>query len=278
MAPVVSNRAGEAKFVTPWDIRAARRAFGAAMLGLVVVWLVTAASDEGQLTVGARAGRTMPLAPLCSAVGAALALGTERVRQESRAFEALGRAPGETGRLAALGAALPSLAVAFAIAAVPRVDVDAFYPRAAVGDQFVAQQDGTFVSRTLGVLVDADGETHALEEPLPASDADLPRGARMSAAAATGLAGVALALVASRAALRRSMLEPRARRRMRAFAIGESLACALLTLVAFQAAAARVVPAGIAVVPPAALLALTLVRQRLDRDGFILRSDRRRTS
>jgi len=35
--------------------------------------LVTAASDEGQLTVGARAGRTLPLAPLCSAVGAALA-------------------------------------------------------------------------------------------------------------------------------------------------------------------------------------------------------------
>ncbi|MCW5836588.1 MAG: hypothetical protein KIS78_29595, partial [Labilithrix sp.] len=86
--------------MTPWDIRAMLRALGAAVLGLVVVWLVPAASAEGQLTAGARAGRTLPVAPLCSAVGAALALGTARVRQEVRAFEALGRSPAVTGRAA----------------------------------------------------------------------------------------------------------------------------------------------------------------------------------
>jgi hypothetical protein len=248
--------------VTPWDIRAWLRALGAALLGLVVVWLVTAASDEGQLTVGARAGRTLPLAPLCSAVGAALALGTARVRQESLAFEALGRSPAETGRAAALGAALPSVVIAIAIAAVPNVDVGAFYPRAARGDSFVKVEGGGFVSPSLGVRIDANGETSPLEGAPPPPDAELPAGARAAAAAATGLAGLALALVAARATLRRSLLDRRARRRSRWLALGEGLGCALLTLVAFQAAAVRVAPAALAVAPPLALLALALARLR----------------
>jgi hypothetical protein len=231
------------------------------VLGLVVVWLVTAASDEGQLTVGARAGRTLPLAPLCSAVGAALALGTERVRQESRAFEALGRCPAETGRAAALGAALPSIIVALAIVAIPNVDVGAFYPRAARGDVFVFN-GSEFESPTRGVRIDAEGETHALQVARPTADAELPEGARVAAGAATGLAGLSLALITVRAALRRSLLDDRARRRMRVSAFGEGVACAVLMLIAFQAAAARAAPAALAVVPPAALLAVALVRAR----------------
>src|SRR5688572_12741164 len=101
----------EANFVTTWDLRAFVRALAATLVGLVVVWLVTAASDEGQLTVATRAGRTLPLAPLCSAVGAVVALATARVRSETRALEALGRAPGENALAAAAGAALPSLIV-----------------------------------------------------------------------------------------------------------------------------------------------------------------------
>ncbi len=235
------------------------RALVGALLGLVVVWLVTAASDEGQLTVGARAGRTLPLAPLCSAVGVALALGTARVRQESRAFEALGRSPVETGRAAALGAALPSVVIAALILAVPSVDVGAFYPRPARGDTFVSTGSG-FESPTLGVRVDAAGDVHPLEGEPPPPDAELPRGARLAAAAATGLAGLALALVTARAALRTSLLDDRARRRMRAAAFAEGCTCAVLTLVAFQAAAARIAPASLAVLPPAALLALALAR------------------
>lgn len=249
--------------MTPWDRRALLRALGAALLGLAVVWLVTAASDEGQLTVGARAGRTLPVAPLCSAVGAALALGTARVRQEVRAFETVGRSPAVTGRAAALGAALPSVLVALAILAIPSVDVAAFYPRAAVGDTFVASDDGSFVSPTLGVRIAPDGTTQPLDEAHAlALDEVLPRGARLAAAAATGLAGVALSLVAARASLRRSLVGARARRRLRVVAFGEALGCALLTLVAFQAAAARSAPAALAVVPPLALLAMALGRMR----------------
>jgi hypothetical protein len=248
--------------VTPWDIRALLRALGATLLGLVVVWLVTAASDEGQLTIGARAGRTLPLAPLCSAVGAALALGTARVQQEALAFEALGRSPAETGRAAAIGAAIPSLVLALAIAVIPSIDVGAFYPRAARGDTFVAQADGSFESATLRVRIDPDGETHALATPAPPPDEGLPHQARAAAAAATGLAGLALALVAARAALRRSLVDQHARRRMRVFSALEGFACAVTTLVAFQAAAAHVSPAALAVVPSIALLAVALARLR----------------
>lgn len=247
--------------MTPWDIRAMVRALGAAALGLLVVWLVTAASDEGELTVGARAGRTLPLAPLCSAVGAALALGTSRVRQESRAFEALGRSPAETGRAAALGASVPSILVALAIVMVPSVHVDAFYPRVVQGDAFVVTGAG-FESPTLGVRIDADGETHALDGATAKTHPELPDGSRVAAGMATGLAGLALALTTARAALRTSLLDRRARRRMRAAALGEGVACAVLMLVAFQSAAVGIAPAALAVVPPAVLLALAVVRLR----------------
>lgn len=254
------------RLATPWDLRALGRAFGAAGLGLLVVWIVTAASDEGQLTVGARAGRSLPLAPLCSAVGAALALGTARVRLESRAFEALGRSPAETSRAAALGAALPSLVVALAIALIPSVDISAFYPRAAGGDAFVVTAEG-FESTNLGVKIAPDGEIAPLVTTPPAPDEDLPRGARLTAAGATALAGLALALVSARAALRRSLLDERARRRMRVTAFAEAVACAMLTLVLFQAAAARLVPAPAAVVPSLLLLALALARLRWSFGG-----------
>lgn len=253
--------------MTPWDIRAMWRALGGAVLGVLVVWLVTAASDEGQLTVGARAGRTLPLAPLCSAVGAALALGTARVRQEARAFEALGRSPIEIARAAALGAALPSVIIALAIGAVPSIDVAAFYPRPASGDSFVAAEGGSFVSPTLGVRVAPDGETYPLDGPVAGADDGLPRGARVAAAAATGFAGVSLALVTALAALRRSLLDRRAQRRVRMAAFAEVLGCALLTLVAFQAAAARAAPAALALAPPLALLVASLARLRWGRGG-----------
>lgn len=253
--------------MTAWDRRVFLRALGGAVLGLVVVWLVTAASDEGQLTVGARAGRTLPLAPLCSAVGAALALGTARVRDEVRAFEAIGRAPAQIALAGALGAAAPTLAIALAIASVPRVDVGAFYPRAPRGDTFL-WRDGAFVSSSLGVRVEPSGETTAFDGSVgDEADADLPRGARPSAALATGIAGLALALVAARGVLRTSFLDDKRRRAVRSASIVAGLVCAVATLVAFQAAGARSMPAFAAAVPPSLLLVLALVRDRTQLGG-----------
>ncbi len=245
--------------MTSWDLRTLLRAFAAALLGIAVVWLVTAASDEGHLTIGVRAGRTLPVAPLCSAVGAALALGTTRVREEVRALEALGRSPAETARTAALGAALPSILVAIAIASSAAIDVSGFYPRPPRGETFVFA-DGVFTSPSLGVSIDAEGAPKPLATASAGatSDEGLPAGARVAASLATGSAGIALALVAARSTLRTSMLDRRQRRRRRAVALAEVLTCVLVTLVAFQAAAARLAPAALATVPPIALLAVAL--------------------
>jgi hypothetical protein len=224
-------------------------------VALAVVWLVTAASDEGQLTAGARAGRTLPLAPLCSAIGAALALGTSRVREETLALESLGRSPAENAAAAAFGAALPSVLLALAIATSASVDVSAFYPRAPRGDLFVREQSA-FVSPTLGVRVRDDDGAPSVLVATGGPDDGLPHGARGAAAATTALAGLALSLVAARAALRASLQNRRGRRRRRALAIAEIVACTLATLVALQAAAARAAPAALAALPSGALLAV----------------------
>ncbi len=247
--------------MTAWDLRTFLRALVATLIGIAVVWLVTAASDEGQLTVSVRAGRTLPLAPLCSAIGAALALGTARVRDETRALEALGRSPGQTARAAALGAALPSLLIGIAIGLSSIIDVSGFYPRAPRGDAFV-YADGAFTSPTLGVRVTDDGEPHPMAGRRTSADDELPRHARSAAAFATAMAGIALSLVAARAVLRVSLLHRRGRRRRRAAAAIQVFACALLTLVAFQAAGARIAPASLAMLPPAVLLGTALLGYR----------------
>jgi hypothetical protein len=265
---LVSNQArsgqlprASVRIVTAWDFRTFARALVATLIGIAVVWLVTAASDEGQLTVGVRAGRTLPLAPLCSAVGAALALGTARVRDETRALEALGRSPGQSARAAALGAALPSMLIGLAIGVSSIVDVSGFYPRAPRGDTFV-YENGAFTSPTLGVRVSEDGEPRPTEGASGAPDEGLPAHARAAAATATAVAGVALALVTARAVLRVSLLHRRGRRRRRIVAAVQVFVCALCTLVAFQAAAARIAPALLAMVPPTLLLGVALLGYR----------------
>lgn len=247
--------------MTAWDFRTFSRALGATLIGIVVVWLVTAASDEGQLTAGVRAGRTLPLAPLCSAIGAALALGTARVRIETRALEALGRSPGQSAFAAALGAALPSILIGIAIASSSVIDVSGFYPRAPRGDVFV-YVDGAFSSPTLGVRVTPEGDPQAIDGMGNTPDEGLPRHARAAAATATAMAGIALSLVAARAVLRVSLLHRRGRRRRRVVAGVQVFACVLFTLVAFQAAAARVSPASLAMLPPALLLGVALLGYR----------------
>lgn len=250
--------------MTAWDRRTLARALAATTVALVVVWLVTAATDEGQLSFATRAARAMPVAPLCSAVGAALALGRSRVRDEARALEALGRTPGVVAFPAALGAALPSLFVALLLATWPRLDVDAFYPRAPRIATFEWDGKDAFVSAELGVKVGPDGEARPTGDEAPASKSDesLPRGGRASAAGATALAGTALALLASRAVLAPSLSDQARTRRRRLVALALGLACAVSTLVAFQAAAARIAPAFSATIAPAALLVALLFGYR----------------
>ena len=55
---------------TRWDARVFARSAVVAGLALGLAWLVTAATDEGGVSWGERAGRTLPLAPACAAIGA----------------------------------------------------------------------------------------------------------------------------------------------------------------------------------------------------------------
>ncbi len=250
--------------MTTWDLRTLGRALAATTLALVVVWLVTAATDEGQLSSSVRIARAMPVAPLCSAVGAALALGTTRLREEARALEALGRTPATIGRPSAIGAALPSLAVALLLAAAPSLDVQAFYPRAPRAETFAWNDErGAFESEALGVRVGASGEAVVVAPPRPSGDEDgVPAKGRAAAAAATALAGVALALLASRTVLAPALSEEPGARMRRYGALALGVTCALGTLVAFQAAAARAAPAEAAVLAPALLLGAVLFGYR----------------
>jgi hypothetical protein len=245
--------------MTVWDLRTFQRALGATLLGLVIVGLVTAASDEGQIALFVRVGRTLPLAPIAGAVGVALALGTPRVCSETRALEALGRSPAESMVSAVIGSALPSIAIAMFLFANGRIDIGAFFPRAAHGDVFVFH-NGAFESASIGVRVGPDGQMQPLLAPAATggADEDLPQGARGAAAATTVLAGLALPLLVARTAVHTSLLDPRARRRRRNISVAIAFLTALSTLVAFQAAAVKLAPALLAAIPSALLLAISL--------------------
>jgi hypothetical protein len=235
---------------TAWDARAAARAAAIALAAFFVAWLVTAATDEGGVAWGVRAGRALPLAPACAAIGTWLSLAPGRARGEDRALAALGRSPLERAFAAVAGGAAIALVAAFAIAAVPRVDVDGFYPRVArsvtyryEGAAFVSD-DGWRVARDGAPLHAAS----ANDASAPArAIAALPPHARGAASLATALAGIALPLLVAQ--LRR--------RTLGATLLAVAITTAA-TIVLFQAAATAKVGVFVASLPPFMLLAAAL--------------------
>ncbi len=233
---------------TAWDGRVARRAAAIAALALALGWLVTAATDEGGLTWGVRAGRALPLAPACAAIGTWLALAAGRARGEDRALAALGRSPFERVLAAVCGGGGVAIAAAAALVLVGRVDVEGFYPRVERETRWVHDAGG-FVSDD-GVWRIADGGAPSMhpatEAPsVVAPRARLPVRARGAAALATALAGLALPLLVARAR-RRTVL-------VTALAL---VVTTMATVLGFQAAASARIPTLLVAVPPFVLLAL----------------------
>jgi hypothetical protein len=253
---------------TEWDARCAGRAAVGAAVSLAVAWAVTAASDEGGLAWGERAGRALPFAPVCAAVGAWLALAPGRARGEDVALAALGRSPWERHAAAVAGGACVALLAALAMGVTSRVDVRGFYPRPGATAIAWRADGASFVSLDGRWRIDARGAPERLPAParadssdssdageLPGDDArdGLPRHARAAAALATAIAGLALpALLTGLVAAREGARAPR--RRSVASAAGLSVASLLATLLAFQAAAAERAPALVAAAPPLFLL------------------------
>jgi len=247
--------------LTHWDARVLARSAVMTAMALGLAWLVTAATDEGGIPWGERAGRTLPLAPACAAIGAWVALAPATARGESRALAALGRSRLQIAAAAVAGAAGVCAAVALVLALSRRVDPSGFFPTAAHPASW--RWDGSvFVDRARGAFVAADGAPRTLAagalepEGLP----PLPPHGRGAAALATAFAGLAMPLLLAHTMLSR----PVERRFGRADAealLGAGAAVAA-SIVAFQAAAARLVPALLGALPPLLLLGFAWRRYR----------------
>jgi hypothetical protein len=260
---------GRAVRVTRWDAVVFARAAALAGLALALAWLITAATDEGGVPWGERGGRTLPLTPVCAAVGAWGALAPVRARGEVRALEALGRSRVQIAAAAIGGGAAVALLAAVVLGAIRTVDVAGFYPSALHSSAW-RWQDGGFINRALGLAVDAEGAPARLALPTEARPlAGIPQGGRAAAAIATALAGVALPMLVAQILLARHARPADGERlgdgsatsgaRWPAAAAGGAI---VLSIMLFQAAAVRRVPALSATLPPAALLAFAVARYR----------------
>ena len=237
---------------TEWDTRAFARGAAIAALTLALVAVVTAASDEGGLAWGVRAGRTLPLAPVCSAVGAWLALAPARARGDDRALAALGRSPWGREGAAVAGGAVIALVASIAIAGIARVNVSGFYPRAEESIHWT-YNGGGFTSDDGRWRIGPDGVPSVKPASIAGIAAEgIPRLGRVSAAIATAALGLALPMLIARARSRRAA----------AIALGAIGAGALATILAFQAAAAALASALVALLPPLLLLAWAASRYR----------------
>jgi hypothetical protein len=263
-------RLGRLPRVSRWDAVVFVRAAALAGVALTLAWLITAVTDEGGVPWGERAGRTLPLAPICAAIGAWGALGPVRARGEVRAMEALGRSLAEISAPAVAGGAALALAAAIAVGSVPAVDAAGFYPTALRQSAWVWEGDG-FVDHGRGLAVDAEGTPHHLATPLDVPPVlTIPRGGRLAAALATALAGLALPMLLAQGLLARRSVDGERRalasapgRKTALWPILAGTAVALgASVILFQTAAARLTPAVLAALPPALLLGFAAWRYR----------------
>jgi len=249
-----------------WDAMVFARAAAVTALTLALAWLVTAISDEGSVAWGERAGRALPLTPLCSAVGVWGALAQVRARGEVRALEALGRTPAHIAAAAIAGGALIAFVAAGLMGQATSVDVSGFYPSATQSTAW-RWHDGAFEDREQGLRVASDGSpiriAPATVSPPPAK---VPPNGRVAAALATAFSALAMAALSARAVLAQGA--EWGRRPGRPFANGYAVDAvasgfvAAATVALFQAAAAHRSIALAGVLPSLALLAFAGYRYR----------------
>src|SRR5512140_1295154 len=163
-----------------WDARALRRAFGVGALMVALAWLVTAATDEGNVAWAARLGRALPTTPICAAIGAWIAIAPARGRGELRALAALGRSPWQNARAAALGGAMVAAIAGLSVMTSSWVDVEGFYP-AIGGSADVRFEGGVFVDHDSGWQIAADGALARATTPPVPRDAHVPPHGRTAA-------------------------------------------------------------------------------------------------
>jgi hypothetical protein len=177
---------------------AARAALGV-VVALVVVLALSAATDEGGLSMLVRVGRVLPLVPACAALSSFVVLRGARERGEVRALAALGLAPKALALVAAMSACAVPLAVGTGLGQ-GLLDVAGFFPAPPEAPALEVVGDA-FVSTDLGVSIAPDGtltpSTRGGAATGTSTGARLPPHGGASAGIATGLASLAFALAAA---------------------------------------------------------------------------------
>ena len=268
MARTLARRAELQRFTTRWDWIVLARSAGVTLLAIALAWLITAASDQGGIAWSERAGRALPFAPFCGAIGVWGALGPVRARGEARALEALGRTRGQVGAAAVAGAAIVAVACAIVIGLVPSVYVAGFYPTATHASAW-RFQDGRFEDTVRGLWIGEDRapqQTQNVEGagPGPARAWAVPRHGRAAASLATAFAALAMGLIAARMLLAAPALPLRKGELFRSH-LFDGAACSLAiasSAVVFQVAAARHAPALSGAAPMLILLGFSVSRYR----------------
>jgi hypothetical protein len=234
-------------------------------LALVLAWLVTAVTDEGGIAWPQRFGRTLPLVPLCAALGVWAALAPALARGEVRTLAALGRSPAQIAAAACAGAVLVVFAVSLAVSCVRRVDVSGFFPTVAPNTSW-HWNGAAFSDDARGLSVDALGELKTFA-PRPAGldprvrpyEGEPPH-ARAAAALVIVLAGAALPLLLAHTML--SPVEVQRAGRVRRSALAWTAGTVAASIVLFQAAATLHSPSLLGVLPAFALLIVAVRRYR----------------
>jgi hypothetical protein len=253
--------------VTRWDAKVLARAAGLALVALALGFLLTAATDEGNVRWGERAGRSVPLAPLCAAIGVWGALAPVRARGEALALRALGRTRAQVGAAAVSGGAAVAIVAAAFVGGTGTISLAGFYPTATHASAW-RWEDGAFVDHVHGLRVAADAAPTRLPvtdlQTAPPSTSMIPAHGRAAAAAVTALTGLALAMLLAQALLASPGSAPAPARWGLPLGapLGATGVAVASTIVLFQAAAARLVPSLVAVVPAIALLAFAVQRYR----------------
>jgi hypothetical protein len=236
---------------TAWDGTTARRTFSFALAALALALLVTAASDEGGVSLAGRFARTLPAAPLLAAAATGLVAQRSRARGEWRALASLGIAPWTIARGAVVGATLFALLCALLTCVLPGA-ATAFFPRAAFAAHFAPQLGAGgygFVDPASGwTVLPGGGLLRGASATAADVIASVPPGASLSAAAVLVAAGLGMSLLVA-AALAQTTTRSWVSR------IGRPVALAALVLIAFQHVAAT----GHGAVVPVALSLLFVV-------------------
>ena len=181
--------------MTAWDRRIAQSTLGVTVLAFAVGILVTAATDEGGVAWRERAVRTLPLLPVCAALGTFLTLRAARRRGELRVLESLGCSEWRCVAPAVLAGALGTAVGVLVAVGLLHADVAPYFPRVHADTVLVLPM--RFLDAAQGIAIAQNGTLSHAPSGAPEIPEALPSGARGAVALVTLLAGLALpALVA----------------------------------------------------------------------------------